>query len=65
MIRWNLEAGRSRIAIAALALMIGKAGWSAPTRVGNGDDGSDLEGSVEVREGVILEAREAAVALLR
>lgn len=65
MIRRNLNAGRGRIVIAALALMVGKVCWSAPTRVGNGDDGSDLEGSVEVREGVILEARDAAVALLR
>ncbi len=42
---------------------IGPAG--AVTKVGNGDEGSDLEGSTEVTKGPILEARKDAVALVK
>src|SRR3954469_10111656 len=38
---------------------------AAPTKVGNGDDGSDLEGVKEIRSGKIFDARQAALTLLK
>lgn len=38
---------------------------AGPTRVGNGDDGEDLEVGVPVREGILVETRLEAVALLK
>ena len=39
--------------------------WSAPTKVGNGDDGSDLEGATPLTDGPIVDARREAVKLLK
>lgn len=39
--------------------------FAAPTRVGNGDDGSDLEGAEEVTSGVILDSKKEAIKLLK
>lgn len=39
--------------------------YAAPTKVGNGDDGSDLEGFKEVTKGSIVESREEALKLLK
>lgn len=38
---------------------------AGPTRVGNGDDGGDLEAGVPVTSGVLLETRNEALTLLR
>jgi len=40
-------------------------GFSGPTRVGNGDDGGDLESAVEIRSGVLVETRLEAVKKLK
>jgi hypothetical protein len=39
--------------------------FAGPTKVGNGDDGSDLEGFEQITSGKILKARSEAVALLK
>jgi hypothetical protein len=38
---------------------------AATTRIGNGDEGTDLEGSTEITSGKILESRQKAVELLK
>ncbi len=38
---------------------------AGPTRVGNGDDGGDLESPVTIKSGVLIETRTEAVALLK
>lgn len=38
---------------------------AGPTRVGNGDDGGDLEAGVPVRSGVLVETRDEALVLLK
>ncbi|MDD0853537.1 hypothetical protein HBN50_10530 [Halobacteriovorax sp. GB3] len=48
-----------------LVLMVQVNSFALPTKVGNGDDGSDLSGFVEVKEGVLLETRELALELLK
>jgi hypothetical protein len=49
--------------VALIAVMeVAKAG---PTRVGNGDDGGDLESPVVVKSGILIETRTEAVALLK
>jgi len=51
------------IASTFLALIIATStdGWAGTTNVGNGDDGADLEGSVPIDNGPIVEARKKAV----
>src|SRR6186713_2286037 len=39
--------------------------FSAPTKVGNGDDGSDLEGFSEITKGSIADSRKEAAKLLQ
>lgn len=39
--------------------------FAGPTKVGNGDDGRDLEGAATVSEGVLLETQQLAVKRLR
>lgn len=46
-------------------LFAGASALAAPTKVGNGDDGSDLEGFVPVTEGPFVASREEALKLLR
>ena len=41
------------------------AAYGAPTRVGNGDDGGDLEKGTPVTSGILVEARNEAVELLK
>jgi hypothetical protein len=38
--------------------------WAGPTKVGNGDDGADLEGFDLITKGVLVESKNQAVALL-
>lgn len=38
---------------------------AGPTRVGNGDDGGDLESPVTIKSGILIETRVEAVALLK
>lgn len=52
---------------AALIIVIAvlETAQAGPTRVGNGDDGGDLESPVSVKTGVLIETRAEAVELLR
>lgn len=45
--------------------LICSTGFAGPTRVGNGDDGGDLESAVEIRSGVLVETRLEAVKKLK
>lgn len=51
------------ISVFGLALLCSQA--LAVTRVGNGDDGADLEGAIPLTEGRIFDARDEAVKLVR
>lgn len=52
-------------ALSALCILCSALAYASTTKVGNGDDGSDLEGFDEITSGPLLEARQKAVALLR
>jgi hypothetical protein len=52
------------LGIWVLSMSIGLA-FAEPSKVGNGDDGSDLEGFTEIKKGPIVEARKEAVQLVR
>jgi hypothetical protein len=56
---------RSKLFLWMLCLCLLPVVASAVTKVGNGDDGSDLEGAVLIDSGPILEARDKAVGLLK
>jgi hypothetical protein len=52
--------------IALLAIIFSiELAHAGPTRVGNGDDGGDLESPVTVKSGILLETRTEAVQLLK
>lgn len=51
--------------ITILILLFAINSVASGTRVGNGDDGSDLEGFEEVKSGIIVDSRNKAVNLLR
>jgi hypothetical protein len=53
------------LALLAIGALATRAQAASGTWVGNGDDGSDLEGSTPITEGKIVTARSHAVALLR
>lgn len=58
------------IVIAIFALLLAtilkfEFAMAGPTRVGNGDDGGDLEAGVPVTSGILLDTRNEAVALLK
>lgn len=55
--RWTLMAMTILTAGSALA--------AAPTRVGNGDDGGDLEKGTPITSGILVETRDDAAALLK
>lgn len=54
-----------RLLICVCAMMIGSEANSAVVRIGNGDEGSDLEGFQEVTKGILTESRADAVKLLK
>jgi len=39
--------------------------WGGPTKVGNGDDGTDLEGFKPIESGIILETKKEAIDLIK
>lgn len=64
----KLLTNRKLIALAyALAVIaaLSSAAWAKPTKVGNGDDGDDLEGATLINSGPILDAREKAIVLVK
>lgn len=48
-----------------LTLLVSMKVSAGPTRVGNGDDGGDLESSMKVQSGILFETREEAVRRLK
>lgn len=51
--------------MAVTVLNVGSALAAAPTRVGNGDDGGDLEKGTPITSGILVETRDEAAALLK
>lgn len=47
-----------------LGILLAVPAWAGPYVVGNGDDGTDLEGPKKLNEGPIVEARKEAIELL-
>jgi hypothetical protein len=48
-----------------LLILFSQSVWAGPTKVGNGDDGTDLEGFEKIHSGKIVEARKQAVEHLK
>lgn len=70
MKRSSRSLGRSLVVVAIFVLLLVtifkyETAHAGPTRVGNGDDGGDLESPIVVKSGVLIETRDEAVALLK
>lgn len=66
MKKLNGSTFRAALAAGVAALVAhSQLAFPAPTRVGNGDDGTDLEGAVEITSGPIVDARAKALELVR
>jgi hypothetical protein len=67
-VRGALSGLRTFSVFITLSVLIGASAhcaWAGPTRVGNGDDGSDLEGAEPLNDSKVIEARDAAIAKLK
>lgn len=51
--------------ILIFSLLIMNFGWAGPTKVGNGDDGADLEGFELVNDGKLIDSKKAALDLVK
>lgn len=60
-----LTAALTTMALLGALTVAPQGAWAGPTRVGNGDDGGDLENGKAVKSGVLIEARGEAVELLK
>ncbi len=57
---------RSRVRFFWLALFfLNVCAYAGPNKIGNGDEGADLEGATSITTGPIVEARDQAIALLK
>jgi hypothetical protein len=53
-------------AMIVLALvLLGSQAWAGPTKLGNGDDGMDLEGATPIKDGPVVDARAKALELVK
>jgi hypothetical protein len=60
-----IRAATSTVSFCVISMFLLSHSAAGPTRVGNGDDGGDLEAAVPVRSGILVETRLEAVNKLK